>query len=291
VDDGSSDQTWPIISTAASNARFGGIKLSRNRGHQAALMAGLLSSQGEVTISVDADLQDDLEAIGLMLAKHREGAEIVYGVRSNRKTDSFLKRVTAETFYRLIARLGVESVFNHADYRLMSRRAINFLNQYGERNLYLRGMVPQIGLKTAVVEYARNERFAGQSKYPVSKMLALAWEAVTSFSNVPLRFVTKLGFLIFAGTVFASVWIAWARFFTNSVVPGWASTVLPMFFLGGIQLLCLGIIGEYLGKVYTETKQRPRFFVDKKVGSYWKDHCEANTDLALSDSFKTPSLF
>jgi glycosyltransferase involved in cell wall biosynthesis len=266
VDDGSRDATWRIIGEQARTHAFVcGIKLSRNRGHQNALLAGLMTAQADVVISVDADLQDDLAAIEQMLDAYRGGCDIVYGVRKARKTDSVFKRLSAESYYRLLALMGVEIVFNHADYRLMSRRAIEALRQYGEANLFLRGIIPQLGFNTGTVYYDRAERFAGESKYPLSKMLALALQGITSFSVVPLRIITTMGLLISAISFGIGLWAVWIRLYTQHAIPGWASTVLPMYFLGGIQLLSLGVIGEYLGKIYMETKARPRYFISEVI--------------------------
>ena len=266
VDDGSSDGTWSIIEQAvASGMPVSGIRLSRNVGHQSALLAGLQSVKGDVAISLDADLQDDLIAIEQMLDKFDQGADIVYGVRNDRSTDSVFKRGSAKAFYNLMRLLGIETVSNHADYRLMSRRALNALSQYREVNLFLRGLIPLLGFKTDTVVYARSRRFAGESKYPVRKMVALAINAVTSFSIVPLRLVTVVGILVFIGSLAVSFWILFVRFFTEKTIPGWASVVLPMYFLGGIQIFSIGIVGEYLGKIYTETKARPRFHVEKLI--------------------------
>lgn len=268
VDDGSRDRTWALIEAlAAEHPSISGISLSRNRGHQNALMAGLMTVDADVVVSLDADLQDDPQAIVEMLHAYAQGAEIVYGVRSNRDADSRLKRGTARAFYRLLAACGVETVYDHADYRLMSRRAIRQLREYREANLYLRGLVPLLGLRTATVGFVRRSRAAGTSKYPLRKMLSLAWEAVTSFSVTPLRWVTATGFLIFLGSLATSTWILWERFATDDAVPGWASTTLPMFLLGGIQMLGIGIVGEYLGKIYLETKHRPRYFVERAAGT------------------------
>lgn len=263
IDDGSRDNTWNLIEDASRReSRVQGLKLSRNRGHQNAVLAGLMTSMGDILISVDADLQDDLEAIDLMVSAYHAGSDIVYGVRKARATDTWFKRVTAESYYKLLAKFGVEIVFNHADYRLMSRRAVEALREYKEVNIFLRGIIPQLGYKTAVVYYDRNERFAGESKYPLSKMLALAWQGITSFSTTPLRMITGLGFLISGGSIVFSAWALGVRLFTDQAIPGWASTVIPIYLIGGIQLLSLGVIGEYLGKVYTETKGRPRYFVE-----------------------------
>lgn len=266
VDDGSRDKTWRLIEDAAlTNCAIHGIKLSRNRGHQNALIAGLMSVNGDAIISVDADLQDDLSAIREMVIKHREGAEIVYGVRSHRGTDTALKRTSAEAYYRLLGLLGVDVVFNHADYRLIGRAAIKALEQYGEINVFLRGIIPQLGFQTANVYYKRAERFAGESKYPLRKMLALAWDGLTSFSSLPLRWITVVGFVVSLLSFAIGSWALIAGLFFDENVPGWASTVIPMYFLGGVQLLSLGIIGEYIAKIYLETKQRPRYIIEKTV--------------------------
>jgi polyisoprenyl-phosphate glycosyltransferase len=265
VDDGSKDRTWPLIEElAAANPMLKGIKLSRNYGHQLAVLAGLLTVPGDAVISVDADLQDDLGAIEQMLVEHRKGSEIVYGIRKKRDTDTFMKRVTAEGYYRLLDWLGVEVVFNHADYRLMGRRALAALSEYGEANIFLRGLIPQIGFPTSSVYYDRQERFAGESKYPLRKMLALAWNGVTSFSAAPLRFITGTGLVIALLSIGLSIWALSIRLFGHAV-PGWASSVVPIYFLGGLQLFATGLIGEYLAKTYLETKRRPRFFIEKTV--------------------------
>lgn len=263
VDDGSRDRTWTLIQQGAqSSPRVRGLKLSRNRGHQQAVLAGLLMARGDAVVSVDADLQDDLGAISEMLSAHVAGAEIVYGVRRKRDTDTFFKRFTAEAYYRLLSRLGVEIVFNHADYRLLGRRAIEALREYREVNLFLRGVIPQLGFNSAQVYYDRAERFAGESKYPLGKMLALAWQGITSFSTMPLRLITSVGLLISLASFGVSLWALWVRLFTEHSVPGWTSTVVPIYLLGGIQLLCIGIIGEYLAKTYVETKRRPLFHIE-----------------------------
>lgn len=269
IDDGSRDRTWQLIHEAsmASESLICGIKLSRNRGHQSALMAGLMTATGDVLISVDADLQDDLEVIPKMLEKFSRGCDIVYGVRNSRESDTIFKRFTAEGYYTLLKRLGIEIVFNHADYRLMSRRAIEALRAYPETNLFLRGLIPQLGFPSAKVEYARSERFAGESKYPLGKMLALAWQGVTSFSAAPLRAITTLGLLVSIGSIGMGFWALWVRLFSNTALPGWASTVIPLFLLSGVQLLSLGVIGEYLAKIFIETKKRPMYFIEKVAGT------------------------
>jgi glycosyltransferase involved in cell wall biosynthesis len=264
IDDGSRDRTWQLIEELSrQDGRVGGIKLSRNRGHQNALLAGLFTADGDVLVSVDADLQDDIQIIEDMLQQHAQGAHIVYGVRDNRASDGLFKRASAQGFYRMIRALGVDSVYNHADFRLMSRRAVDALKEFGEVNLFLRGIVPLIGLRSSVVYYARTERVAGVSKYPLRKMLALALDAVTSFSVVPLRMISVLGVLVFLFSAGMGVWTLWVRLFTDRAVPGWTSTLLPIYALGGLQILCVGILGEYMGKVYQETKRRPRYIIEK----------------------------
>lgn len=267
VDDGSRDATWDMICQyARDSADICGIKLSRNRGHQNALLCGLLTAPGDILISLDADLQDDLEAIPKMVDSYRQGSDIVFGVRRQRNKDTFFKRFSAESYYKFLAFMGVQIVYNHADYRLMSRRAVESLRDYDETHLFLRGLVPQLGYKSSVVEFDRAERFAGESKYPLVKMLALAWQGVTSFSAYPLRLITGAGMVI---SVFSLAMAAWAismRLFTNQALPGWASTVIPMYFLGGVQLLSLGIIGEYVAKIFESSKKRPRFHVESLCG-------------------------
>jgi len=266
VDDGSRDRTWRLIEElAGSDPRIHGVKLSRNRGHQNALLAGLFHAPGDVVITIDADLQDDPRAMHEMLAAHRNGAEVVYGVRRERATDTRFKRVTAEAYYRLLGRLGVEVVFNHADYRLMSRRVIEALKSFGESNLFLRGIVPQLGFPSATVLYDRAERFAGESKYPIWCMLAFAIQGVTSFSAAPLRAITLFGLTVSFVSFTGGMWVLWARLINDHVVPGWASTLVPVFFLGGIQLLSLGVIGEYVAKIHIETKQRPRYTIERHL--------------------------
>lgn len=268
VDDGSRDRTWSLIEQyAAHDARVAGIKLSRNRGHQNALLAGLFTAEGEVLVSIDADLQDDINAIEVMVDRHREGADVVYGVRKRRDTDSAFKRLSAENFYKLLSALGAESVYNHADFRLLSRRAIDCLKQYDEVNLYLRGIVPLIGFRTEIVHYDRHERFAGESKYPLKRMIALALDAITSFSALPLRMIMLAGVGVFVGSLLVSAWALWIALFTDRAVPGWTSIVLPTYLLGGLQIFCVGVLGEYLGKVYLEVKARPRFFIDRVTSS------------------------
>ncbi|HEX6705487.1 MAG TPA: glycosyltransferase family 2 protein [Albitalea sp.] len=264
VDDGSGDRTWALIERLArSDLRFHGIKLSRNCGHQNALLAGLLDAPGDAVVSIDADLQDDPEAIRGMLAAHREGADVVYGVRRSRDKDTLFKRGTARAYYRLLAMFGVEVVPDHADYRLLSRRAVEALRDFGESNLFLRGIVPRLGFSSATVSYDRAVRFAGESKYPLRRMLAFAIQGVTSFSATPLRIITLLGLLVSVASFAGSGWVLWSRLVQGNAIPGWASTVLAIFLIGGMQLLALGVIGEYVGKIYMETKHRPRYLIDR----------------------------
>ena len=271
VDDGSRDKTWALIQElSAAHPPICGIKLSRNRGHQNALLCGLLNAPGDALISVDADLQDDLDVIPKMVQAFINGDEVVYGVRKKRETDTFFKRFTAEGYYKLMAAMKVDIVFNHADYRLLSRRAIDSLSEYREVNLFLRGLVRLLGYRNSIVEYDRAERFAGESKYPLSKMLSFAWQGVTSFSTYPLRLITSIGILISIASLGLAFWALILKIFTREALPGWASTVIPMYFLGGVQLLSLGIIGEYVAKIYTESKNRPRFHVDQREGEAFR---------------------
>jgi len=266
VDDGSRDRTWQLIEElAASSPRFRGVKLSRNRGHQNALLAGVFSAEGDAVVTIDADLQDDIEVIAQMVDHFNGGTEIVYGVRESRASDTAFKRGTAEGYYRLLKLMGVDLVFNHADYRLMSRRALQCLQEYSEVNMFLRGIIPLLGFRTATVFYARSERFAGESKYPLRKMLALAIDGVTSFSVAPLRFISLLGFLVCAFSLVMVAFVLYGKLVQNGTIPGWASSVLPIYFLGGVQLLSIGILGEYVAKIYLESKRRPRFFVEKTL--------------------------
>jgi glycosyltransferase involved in cell wall biosynthesis len=266
VDDGSRDRTWAVIEELARvHPQVRGIKLSRNRGHQNALVAGLLTAEGDAVVSIDADLQDDVEVIREMVLRHREGCDIVYGVRSDRRVDGLL-RYPALLHYRLLRLMGAEVVLDHADFRLMSRRAVEALREYREVNLYVRGIVPMLGFKTATVPYKRAARFAGESKYSLRKLAGLAFQGITSFSAAPLRLITGLGLAVCAGSFGLVVWALWIRVFTDQIVPGWASTVVPIYFLGGVQLLCVGVIGEYLSKIYLEVKARPRFLIERVAG-------------------------
>jgi polyisoprenyl-phosphate glycosyltransferase len=264
IDDGSTDNTWALIEKLSKQSKqFAGIKLSRNKGHQNALMAGLMLVPGDIVISVDADLQDDLNAIPGMIAAHSKGADIVLGVRENRRSDTQFKRVTAQCYYRLIKWMGVEITYNHADFRLMSRRVIEALRQYEESNLFLRALIRQLGFSTAIITYERHERLAGKSKYPIHKMLALALQGITSFSIQPLRAITLFGFIVSLTSFCLGVWAFVAKVVFQATVPGWTSTVVPIYLISGVQMLFLGIIGEYIGKIYLETKRRPRFLIDK----------------------------
>ena len=265
VNDGSSDNTWPIISQLHEQEpeMFSGVNLSRNRGHQNALLAGLMTAvnYADMIVSMDADLQDDINAVDGMVDAYHEGYEVVYGVRSKRETDTFFKRFTAEGFYKVMKALGVDIVFNHADYRLMSRRAVEGLAQFNEVNLFLRGIVPQIGYKWTTVTYERAERFAGESKYPLKKMLAFAADGITSFSVKPIRLVLTTGVIIFLISLAMLLYALIAKL-TGNTSAGWTSLMGSIWLIGGIQLLSLGVIGEYIGKIYNETKRRPRFIIE-----------------------------
>ena len=263
VNDGSKDSTWDIIQELHEQDKiFSGVTLSRNRGHQNALLAGLMTAKkyADMVISLDADLQDDIHAIDKFVEKYYEGYDVVYGVRNKRETDTFFKRNTALAFYKFQAFMGVDAVYNHADYRLMSKRALEGLEEFKEVNLFLRGIVPLIGYKYTTVGYDRNERFAGESKYPLKKMLAFAFDGITSFSVKPIRFVTMTGFMIFIGSILVILY-SLIRNFLGFTVSGWTFLACSIWVLGGIQLLELGIIGEYIGKIYSETKERPRFII------------------------------
>lgn len=269
VNDGSKDATWSIISRLHEEDEiFQGINLSRNRGHQNALLAGLMTVKSicDMAISLDADLQDDIDAIDEMVKKYHEGIDVVYGVRSSRQTDTFFKKATAEGFYKLMNAMGANTVYNHADYRLMSKRALEGLAQFGEVNLFLRGIVPMIGYPTDVVYYERAERFAGESKYPLKKMLAFATEGITSLSTQPIKMITGLGFFIFFVSIVVLIYCL-VRYFNDQTIPGWTTTVLSVWAIGGLIMISLGIIGEYIGKIYLETKSRPRYIIE----SYLKD--------------------
>ncbi|MBF8417123.1 glycosyltransferase family 2 protein [Heyndrickxia coagulans] len=267
VDDGSKDSTWEIIEKLTGiNSYVQGLKLSRNFGHQGALIAGLETARdfSDCVISIDADLQDDVDAIEMFIDKFNEGYEIVYGVRDKRDTDTFFKRNTALFYYKLMGKLGVNLVPNHADYRLLSKRALDEFVKYQEENIFIRGIIPLLGFKSAKVYYDRKERFAGESKYPLKKMLAFAFDGITSFSIAPVRFVTFLGFvLVFVGIVIA-IYTLCAKIFSYTI-SGWTSLMLSVWLVGGVQLLAIGIIGEYIGKIFKETKRRPRYTIEKNT--------------------------
>ena len=267
VNDGSSDGTWHLIEELSSGGRpFRGVCLSRNRGHQNALLAGLMEARGhaDVTITIDADGQDDVTAMEAMVDAYLDGCDVVYGVRSSRDTDTLFKRATAQSFYRLLEWMGVECVYNHADYRLMSARALDAFAQFREVNLFLRGMVPLVGFKSTSVYYERHERMAGRSHYPLSKMLALAADGITSLSVKPIRLITSVGLLVSVLSFMGVIW-ALAMAATGHVVAGWASTVMIVCFMGGVQLLSIGVIGEYIGKIYLEAKHRPRYVISERT--------------------------
>ena len=264
VNDGSKDRTWEIISDLhRQDPVFQGINLSKNMGHQNALLAGLMTVKEvcDVSISMDADLQDDINAIEEMIDKYNDGCDVVYGVRSKRATDTFFKRVTAEGFYKVMNGLGANTVYNHADYRLMSRRALLGLAEFGEVNLFLRGIVPMVGFKSDVVYYERAERFAGESKYPLKKMLSFAIEGITSLSTKPIKMITGLGAIMFIISIAVLIY-SLVRYFTGNTVSGWTTTVISVWFIGGVIMVSLGVIGEYIGKIYLETKNRPRFIIE-----------------------------
>ena len=267
VDDGSRDATWQVITDLhARDARFEGVKLAHNVGHMNALWAGMTMSVGrcDCAITIDADLQDDVNAMYGFLEEYRKGADVVYGVRSSRKKDTFFKRTTAQGFYKLMGKMGAELVYNHADYRLLSHRALEALLSFGEVNMFLRGMVPMLGFRTAQVDYERGERVAGESKYPLKKMLAFAMEGITSLSNRPIRYVLLLGVLCALLGVAMAVYIL-VSLFRGHTVRGWASTMMSIWLLGGLQLIALGVIGEYVGKIYMETKRRPKFILEEHL--------------------------
>lgn len=282
VNDGSKDKTWDMIEELYNkNSIFSGVNLSRNRGHQNALLAGLMVAKeyADMVISLDADLQDDIDVIEKFVEEYYSGSDIVYGVRSSRKTDTFFKRTTALGFYKFMDKLGVNVVYNHADYRLMSKRALEALAEFKEVNLFLRGIVPLIGYKYSIVEYERHERFAGESKYPLKKMLAFAIDGITSFSVKPIRLISVLGFSIFFISLIALIYSLVVKFLGKTEV-GWTSIVISIWMLGGIQLLSLGVIGEYIGKIYNETKARPRYIIkdklirnkEEKINEYYKQN-------------------
>lgn len=270
VNDGSRDRTWEIISELSrSDEHYIGISQSRNRGHQNAVLAGLMEARGkcDITISVDCDGQDDINAMDKMVDAYADGCDVVYGVRSSRETDTFFKRSTAQGFYKFLSLMGVEVVYNHADYRLISARALDALSEFHEVNLFLRGMVPLVGFKSTSVEYSRSERIAGESKYPLKKMIALAVDGITSLSVKPLRMIMSFGLTVALISFIGVIW-AIVTAICGDTVAGWASTTCIVCFVGGVQLICMGIIGEYVGKIYMETKARPRYIISAKT---WED--------------------
>lgn len=263
--DGSTDRTWQVIQQLHSeNKRVKGVSLAHNRGHQYALLAGLMAVRGhcDAAISIDADLQDDINAIPEMIKKYLQGYEIVYGVRASRATDSWFKRTTARAFYSLQKKMGLDTIYDHADYRLMSNRALDALSEYGESNLFLRGIIPQIGLSTAIVTYDRHERVAGESKYPLKKMLSFSIDGITSFSSRPIRMILALGVLLLILDVAMSIYV-FISYFGHAAIPGWTSLMLSVWFLGSIILIALGVVGEYIGKIFVEVKHRPRYYISE----------------------------
>ena len=265
VDDGSKDETWNIIESLHElDPKFIGVKLSRNRGHQNALLGGMstVADDCDMIVTIDADAQDDVNAIDKMVDDFNGGTEIVYGVRASRETDTFFKRTTAQGFYKFMTLMGVETVYNHADFRLMSSRAVKALLDFKEVNLFLRGMVPLVGFKSSTVAYDRAPRLAGESKYPLKKMLTFAFDGITSFSIRPIRFITALGGITLILSVIFAIY-ALISYFVHNTVPGWTSTVLSIWFFGSLQLIATGVVGEYIGKIYLEAKGRPRFFIEK----------------------------
>ena len=267
VNDGSKDSTWEIIQALSSeNAIYEGISLSRNRGHQNALLAGLMEAKElcDITISIDCDGQDDINAMDQMVDEYLNGAEIVYGVRNKRDTDTFFKRFTAQSYYKLLNKMGGEIIYNHADYRLVSSRVLKEFANFEEVNIFLRGMFPMVGFKSTCVYYERHERLAGESHYPLTKMLALAFDGITSLSIKPIRFITGMG-VFFALLSLVFIVYALASFFTGNTVPGWSSNLIIVCLIGGIQLISLGVIGEYIGKIYLETKHRPKYIIGERT--------------------------
>lgn len=278
VDDGSKDATWSLIERFhEANTFITGLKLARNAGHQSALLAGLMHAKtySDCVVSIDADLQDDTDAIREFVVKFHEGYDIVYGIRQDRSSDTFFKRATAQGFYKMMTWLGVKIHYNHADFRLMSKRTLDNLENFQEVNLFLRGMVPLLGFPSTQVYYDRKERFAGESKYPLRKMLAFAFDGITSFSVTPIRFVTLMGFVLFLLSVLAGVYAIVGKLLGANVT-GWTSLVLSLWFIGGVQLLALGLIGEYIGKIYKEVKQRPLFVIEKALDGRAQEQAESN---------------
>jgi polyisoprenyl-phosphate glycosyltransferase len=290
VDDGSRDRTWELIERYNKQNRFvTGLKLARNAGHQNALFSGLMRARNtaDISVSIDADLQDDVDAIKEMVRKYHEGFEVVYGVRQSRTTDTFFKRFTAEGFYKVMDKMGAKVVFNHADYRLMSKRVLENLARFEEVNLFLRGIVPMIGFKSASVYYDRAERFAGESKYPLKKMLAFAFDGITSLSVTPIRLVTMTGVIFALIGILVAIYALVAKLMGNAI-SGWTSLMLSIWFIGGVQLICLGMIGEYVGKIYKETKRRPKYIVDIELDSVAKE--AAQTALSSNEDMSAVTL-
>lgn len=280
VDDGSKDKTWKIISDlSASDPHFLGVRLSRNRGHQNAVLAGLMEAKDkcDITISIDCDGQDDINAMDSMVDAYLDGCEVVYGVRSKRDTDTFFKRFSAEGYYKLLHWMGAEVIYNHADYRLISSRVLQEFANFKEVNLFLRGLIPLVGFKSTCVYYERAERIAGKSHYPLRKMLALAFDGITSLSVTPIRLITEFGGIV---AVLSFIGIIWAliSYFTGNTVSGWASTICIVCFMSGVQLVCLGVIGEYIGKIYMETKHRPRYIISERTENYPSDKTQSPSD-------------
>ncbi len=279
VNDGSKDKTWYLIKEISEeNNRFTGISLSRNRGHQNALVAGLLTAvnYADVVISMDADLQDDINAIDEMIDAYHNGNDVVYGVRSSRDSDTFFKRFTAEGFYKFMKLMGVDIVFNHADFRLTSKQVLESFKDFHEVNLFLRGLFPLIGYKSTSVYYERHERFAGTSKYPLKKMLSFAWDGITSFSVKPLKFISSTGFIITIISILI-MFYSLIRFITHNTVPGWTFLAISIWFIGGLQMISIGIIGEYIGKIYSETKSRPRYIIEHNLLESKNDKAKKST--------------
>jgi glycosyltransferase involved in cell wall biosynthesis len=269
VNDGSRDKTWELIKTYADeNPKILGISQSRNRGHQSTLFAGLMEAKKycDITVSIDCDGQDDIDVIEAMVDAYTDGCDVVYGVRNNRETDTFFKRSTAELFYKFMNFMGTEVIFNHADYRLLSKRVLDELDRYQEVNLFLRGMIPLVGFKSTNVYYSRKTRIAGETHYPLSKMLGLAFDGITSLSIKPIRIITMIGIFIFILSILLIIWIL-IQYFRNQTVDGWPSMTAIVCFMGGIQMMSLGIVGEYIGKIYLETKRRPRYIISEKTFS------------------------
>lgn len=267
VNDGSKDNTWEIIQYLHQKDEvFCGLSLSRNRGHQNALLAGLMTAKdyADIVVSMDADLQDDINAVDAMIEKYQQGGDIVYGVRSSREKDTFFKRNTALGFYKFMELLGADTIYNHADYRLMSKRAVEGLAEFHEVNLFLRGLVPMVGFKSDIVTYERGERFAGESKYPLKKMISFAIDGITSLSIKPITLITRLGVIIFLVSLIMLIYTI-IRHFTGHTITGWSSLIISIWMLGGLQLFAIGVIGEYIGKIYMESKHRPRYIISEKL--------------------------